>query len=141
MKQILLIFSFILIAAGSGVAQDSAPKLVNYQGRLTNASGQPMADGSYKLRFSLYNTKDASQPGDTLVWGADYTVTVVGGQFNVVLGASGGVSATGAAVNDIGFAFTDPARYLQITVLTDNTGTLLTTPQALSPRQQIMASP
>jgi hypothetical protein len=61
--------------------------------------------------------------------------------FNVVLGASGGVPVPGAAVNDIGYAFTDSERYLQTSVLTDNTGADLPTPQILLPRQQLLSVP
>lgn len=130
-----------MLAAPCLIALDSVPKLVNYQGKLTNSSGQALADGTYKLRFCLYSKKDSSQAGDTLVWGSEYNVTVVSGQFNVVLGAAGGTAVAGAAVNDIGFAFADPERYLQMTVLTDSTGVVLTPPQVLSPRQQLLASP
>jgi microcystin-dependent protein len=65
-------------------------------------------------------------------------VVVVGGQFNVVLGAAGGTEITPSSVNDIAFAFTDPERYLQMTVVS---GPGITTPQTLSPRQQILSTP
>lgn len=139
-----IIAAFTLSALVLGMplrAQDNVPYLVNYQGRLTNAAGQSMEDGNYKLRFELYSKRDSSQAGDALIWGRDYTVAVVSGQFNVVLGAEGGNDVGGAAVIPLKFAFVDPERYLQITVLTDKAGAALATPQTIAPRQQILAAP
>jgi microcystin-dependent protein len=144
MKRNLITHLFILGFSLSPLqifAQENIPKLINYQGKLTDAGGQALADGAYMLRFSLYSKSDSAQPGDSLVWGMEYNVTVISGQFNVVLGASGGTPVPGAAVNDIGFAFTAAERYVQLTVLTDNTGANLPTPQVLLPRQQLLSVP
>jgi microcystin-dependent protein len=65
-------------------------------------------------------------------------VVLVGGQFNVVLGADGGTEIAPSSVNDIGFAFTDPGRYLQMTVVS---GSGISSPQILLPRQQILSTP
>jgi hypothetical protein len=137
MKNTIHIIVSALLLAVSVHAQDSVPKLVNYQGKLTNAAGEPLSNGTYQVKFELFN-KPSEQTGDTRIWGRQYGVVVVGGQFNVVLGAAGGTEITPSSVNDIAFAFTDPERYLQMTVVS---GPGITTPQTLSPRQQILSTP
>jgi microcystin-dependent protein len=122
----------------SASAQDFIPKLVNYQGRLTDAGGQPLASGTYRVKFGLFNSPDPVQTN--VIWGATYNVVVVLGQFNLVLGASGGTSDPTAAVNDLGFAFSGD-RYLQMSVLTDGAGNNLPAPRVLLPRQQILSAP
>lgn len=118
------------------IAQEAVPKLINYQGRLTDAAGQPLSNGTYQVRFELFPDETAT---NNLVWGAEYTVATVVGQFNVVLGAAGGTAVNGAAINDIGFAFGSPERYLQMTLLTN--GTTWSQPLVLLPRQQILSVP
>jgi microcystin-dependent protein len=121
-------------------AQDSSPKLINYQGRLAQPNGQPLADSTYMLRFTIHSAKDAAQAGEALIWGSDYAVDVVNGQFNVVLGAPGGTAVAETAVNEIGFAFTSPERFLQIEIL-NQAGTSQSPPQIILPRQQFLSSP
>jgi tail collar domain len=139
MKKLLI---GLLVASGclsGALAQDPVPHLVNYQGRLTDGSGTALSTGTYGVLFQLYDTPAAAT---NLIWGATYKLVTVGGQFNVVLGAAGGTGVTNAAVNDIGYAFGAQGRYLQMTILTDNTGTnLLVVPQVLAPRQQILSAP
>ena len=89
-----------------------------------------------RVRFELFPDKTA---GSNLIWGAEYNVASVAGQFNVILGAAGGTPVPGAAVNDISFAFGSAERYLQMTILTN--GTTWTEPQVLLPRQQILSTP
>ena len=52
------------LAAVVGIAwAQSVPQLVNYQGRLTNAAGQPPADGStVDLTFSFYGVESGATP-------------------------------------------------------------------------------
>jgi microcystin-dependent protein len=128
----------LVLAVVFSAPSQSVPKLINYQGRLTDASGQqPLSNGVYKVMFELYDTKSAPS---NLIWGASYNVSVVLGQFNVVLGAAGGSNVVGASVNDIGFAFGGSERYLQMTIQTDGTGTNNIT-QPVLPRQQILSTP
>jgi microcystin-dependent protein len=122
----------LFAAVLKGGAQIAVPKLVNYQGRLTDAAGQPLSNGTYQVKFELFKSPSSS---DNLVWGASYAVAVVSGQFNVVLGAAGGTPVGGAAVNDISFAFGDSERYLQMSIIS---GTVTNT---LAPRQQILSAP
>jgi len=140
MKTLLFILSAIALLTQPLTAQDSVPKLINYQGRLTDVAGANLSTGSYKVRFTLHSKKDSAQPGDALVWGSDYTVSVLDGLFNVVLGAGGGINVPGAGVIDIGFAFGAPERYLQMEILTSAGGSQ-SPPQIILPRQQLLSAP
>ena len=72
-----------LVALSPIQAQVSAaPTLLNYQGRLATPSGNPVADGTYSIRFSLW---DAATAG-TEKWNQTLaTVTVKNGTFAVLL--------------------------------------------------------
>lgn len=139
MKKYRKIFIFTLIVGfpglhGTVVAQESVPKLINYQGKLTDAAGAALAAGNYSVRFELF---DAATEG-ALVWGEVREVTVVDGLFNVALGGSGSEAVTGAAVNDLSFAFSGSLRFLQTTVMS---GPGIVAPQLLLPRQQMGSVP
>ena len=50
-----IIVSLVLMIL-SGIALGQVPHLINYQGVLVNPStGQPVADDSYSIIFSIYN--------------------------------------------------------------------------------------
>lgn len=135
MKQITdltrLLFLLALIASSS--AQEAAPKLINYQGKLTDAVGAPLggsAGGTYSLKFEVFD----APTGGTAAWGETRQVAVVDGVFNVVLGGAGGTNVVG----DLGAAFAGKDRYLQTTVLP---GAGVATQQVLLPRQQLASVP
>ena len=60
----------------------SVPHLINYQGRLTDASGDPLT-GDYDMRFCLY--ADAECPDGSDLWREFQTVSVTYGVFSVLL--------------------------------------------------------
>jgi microcystin-dependent protein len=63
-----------------------APRIISYQGVLTDASGQIKPDGSYQLRLRLYD----SATGGVAVWRDDnLTVQVVRGIFSTTIGGEG----------------------------------------------------
>lgn len=65
-------------------ADAAAPRLINYQGILTDEAGTALS-GTYHLTFSLY--ADSSQ-GATALWSEEHLdVVVESGIFNVVLGS------------------------------------------------------
>jgi len=68
-----------------GVAdQGTAGTTVPYPGRLSDADGQPVADGAYELRFALYAAATGGEP----LWAETQAgVAVRGGTFAVVLGS------------------------------------------------------
>lgn len=119
----------------------SVPSLINYQGRLTDAAGNPLPNGTYGIAFRIWNKKDATMPGNLLIWGQEYNVAVQNGVFNVVLGAPGGTAITNTAVNDLNFAFTEMNRYFGLTVTRGTNGLSVTNAIEIVPRQQVLTSP
>jgi hypothetical protein len=76
----IFIYLFLLTLIGLVTA---AATEINYQGRLTDETGQPVADDYYQLTFTIYNF--ASAP----LWTSGMqTVQVTGGLFNYILGSS-----------------------------------------------------
>lgn len=135
MKSIPLIGLFLVLTALRPLAQDAVPPLINYQGRLLDGSGAPVANGNYDVAFRIWS----AGTGGTLVWGRSFPVNVNTGIFNVMLG-DGGSPLDGALVTDIRKAFADQERYLGITVLKGPAGPV---PDAreIAPRQQLLSAP
>jgi len=61
------------------------PNFISYQGKVSDGSGDPVADGSYSMRFRIYNV---STGGSSLWDSGVQMVSVAGGVFNVLLGES-----------------------------------------------------
>ncbi|MEO0079597.1 MAG: hypothetical protein ABIK44_02820 [candidate division WOR-3 bacterium] len=59
------------------------PKLLSYQGKLTDTLGRPVPDGNYQLTFRLYT----QETGGTPFWNETQTVRTKAGLFSVLLGA------------------------------------------------------
>ena len=55
MKHLLLICCLALLSVGAKAQVAPAPSLLQFQGRLARPDGTPVADGSYTVRFSLWN--------------------------------------------------------------------------------------
>jgi hypothetical protein len=81
MKYLLTLFSLFFLISVS-LTQAQIPQTINYQGVLTDNSGQVVADDNYALTFRLY---DASSGGTTL-WVESRIVPVEKGLFNIILG-------------------------------------------------------
>lgn len=78
-----LVFAAALLLAGSVTA--NTPRLINYQGVLTDPDGTPVADDDYSAIFSIY--ADATTP--TPLWTETHAaVTVTAGVFSVILGGT-----------------------------------------------------
>ncbi len=58
------------------------PRMISYQGRLTDTLGRPVPDGDYQLTFRLYT----QESGGTPFWNEVQTVAVRNGLFSVLLG-------------------------------------------------------
>ena len=106
-----LIFALLMMVTIS--FGDTIPQLINYNGTLSDPSGNPVPDGSYNIAFNIY---DASVNGNILwseVWN-DTTVKVVvtDGSFNAMLGAHTPIPAT--------FFSQHPTIWLGIAVDTDS---------------------
>ena len=132
---LLLIVSLTTIS----IPAQSVPNLINYQGRLTDQTGAALPSGSYSIEFRLWNSAMNSQSG--LILGQRQNVVVFdNGVFNVILGSPGATPISGAAVNDLTYGFTEPNRYLGLTVVVSN-GVQMSSPSEILPRQQLMSVP
>ncbi len=102
------------------MALATVPHLINFQGVLKDANGQPVADDTYPVKFEIFNSVG---PGGGCLWQENQSVATQGGLFSVVLGSAsqGGIPDT---------AFNDSARWLAITVGND---------PEISPRQRLVS--
>ncbi len=89
----LLALALVLLAplflASPASAAQSIPYKINFQGRLTDNSGNVLPDGSYNIKFRLYNALEngTSQWNEDRVAGApDRRVQITGGLFNIQFG-------------------------------------------------------
>ena len=138
MKTVHVLLLALLTTPCLTVLPQSVPPLVNYQGRLTDERGHPLPDGNYELAFRIFGNP---VPGtEATIWGQQYEVTLLGGVFNVVLGAPGGAPVVEeTSVNDLTFAFMEPSRYLELRIVRDHAGTELN--RTILPRQQLISTP
>ncbi len=72
----------IIMLLSAGVAYAQMPRVISYQGLLTQPSGEPVTDGSYQLVMRLFN----AESGGTLLWEENHTTLVKRGLFNIYLG-------------------------------------------------------
>jgi hypothetical protein len=105
----------LLIGLCAGVYA-SVPPMINYQGKLGNASGVPVADGVYSMQFAIY---DVSVGGSALWTETNPNVQVKGGLFSVLLGSVNNIPST---------VFSASNRFFGVTVGSD---------PEMTPRQQI----
>lgn len=95
-SSLMLMLALIMATANSSAAT------INYQGQLADASGDPVADGSYQITFSLW----IDSTGGENLWQELRDVAIESGHFSVYLG-----QVTPISTNIIG-----TANYLQIQV-------------------------
>ena len=80
-RPVCIIFFLVLVAVSAGYSE--IPQMIGYQGMVTDAAGDPVADGDYSMRFRLYN----AATGGTELWDSGVqTVGLNNGIFNVLLG-------------------------------------------------------
>ena len=84
MKRITTLLACCWLLGAVCVSAAEVPQLINFQGRLTDAAGETVPDGSYTVTFRLFD----NLVGGTLLWDEDQDVTTVSGLFTVLLGAS-----------------------------------------------------
>ncbi|MEZ5357332.1 MAG: hypothetical protein R3F48_00785 [Candidatus Zixiibacteriota bacterium] len=115
----ITIFAILCISCIGFLSAEIAP-LLQYQGRLTDANGAPLADGTYSVTFGIYASSGAPSP----IWtsGAQ-EVAVAGGLFTYILGSNVSLPSN---------IFDNQTRYLGITIGND---------VELTPRTQFTASP
>ena len=78
---LFLLTAFLLTANSS---YGGVPRLLSYEGVLTNSSGAPVSDGAYNVTFGIYN----AQTGGTALWSESQSATTKNGLFAILLGSS-----------------------------------------------------
>ncbi len=119
--KLVILFTVTLAVGLSTLATAEVPQMINYQGYLTNPSGNPVGNGDYQITFSIYDV-----PVDgTAIWGSGLqTVSVNKGMFVYLLGSA-------APLPDDLFE-ADTLRWLGIKVGTDD---------EISPRTRLVSVP
>ncbi|MBN1426484.1 hypothetical protein JXA88_18195, partial [Candidatus Fermentibacteria bacterium] len=80
-----LLVGILLLIGFVETSSAEVPQVISYQGKVTDASGNPVADGPYTMQFRIYD----AATGGTLLWNSNnQTVAVAGGIFSVLLGDS-----------------------------------------------------
>lgn len=82
MKHLSLLVACILALLSALPVQAQITRLISFQGILTDAGGQPVADGNHKVVFSVYADRTTMSP----LWRETQTVEVIDGLFNLLLG-------------------------------------------------------
>ncbi|MDX9856302.1 MAG: hypothetical protein RBT76_00760 [candidate division Zixibacteria bacterium] len=118
-------FALLLVVAALDWSKADVPNRFSYQGRLTDATGTALPDGSKGVRFVIYNDPTSSNPVNVLWDSGPTSVTTTDGLFSVTLGEAPMPSFP----SDL---FADSMTWLGITVGAD---------PELSPRTRVAAVP
>lgn len=112
----------------AGAARAQVPNLLNYQGRLTDPSGNP-SNGAFTMTFAMYDAVSGGNPLPSgSPWAETQNVTVTDGSFNVLLGSVTALPSNlfqGGPLDASG-----PLRFLQVTI----------NGEALTPRRRIVSA-
>ncbi len=80
MMKLIKFVSHLIIITGIAFAQ--IPQLINYQGYLTDAEGDPLS-GEYSVAFMIYDQEESG----SLLWHENQDLILNDGRFNTILGA------------------------------------------------------
>ncbi|MBN2089669.1 tail fiber domain-containing protein [candidate division KSB1 bacterium] len=112
-KSIMMVVTILLLFLTSNA---EIPKLMNYQGMLTDANGKPI-DGTRTITFGLFG----AETGGAALWTETHKVTIKDGLFNVILGS----------IKSFDNIDIDPLKvYLEVTIDTD---------PPMKPRKQLVS--
>lgn len=95
LKRSLLTFIILLGAVAVGA---EVPKTINFQGRLTDSGGVPVADSAYNVSIRIYAT--AGAPVGSHLWADTYDIQTRNGYFEVALGSQVPFPDTGPGAMD-----------------------------------------
>lgn len=138
-RRLLLLATALCLLVPDAFAQSKVPSLINYQGNVRNAAGVPIGSGTPVNRtvtFRFYKSPTSVLAADRL-WSESQTVTILDGNFNVMIGNGTPVGAEANAVTPFANVFSQSTSvYLGITVDDGNSGTV---DAEISPRQQLVS--
>jgi len=118
MQKAIIVSLILMILVGITMAQ--VPQLINYQGVLIDpATGDPVADASYEMVFSIYDVES----GGTAIWTETKNVDTQNGLYSVMLGTTSPTPITSVFLGG-------SVRYLGIKVGDD---------PEMTPRKQIVS--
>ena len=89
MKRIAATLFILLIwtVTAHAISFSGAPQVINYQGRLTDAGGTPLADGPHGVRFIIWYDSTSTNPLNIAWDSGPTTVTTDKGLFSIKLGS------------------------------------------------------
>ncbi|MFZ9938575.1 MAG: hypothetical protein ACO3JG_16170, partial [Luteolibacter sp.] len=138
-RRFLLIATALCLIVPQVFAQSKVPSMINYQGNVRDSAGVPVGSGTPVNRavtFRFYKSPTSVLAADRL-WSERQTVTILDGNFNVLIGNGTPVSGETNAVTPFADVFGQSASvYLGITVDDGNSATV---DAEISPRQQIVS--
>ena len=118
---------------------------MNYQGRVTDTSGNPLGAGTpvnRKVIFRIWSSASGTSASERL-WTEEQTVTIFNGDFSVILGQGSQATGTAAAESrpslDTVFTGTVTDRYLEI-MIDDGNNTIDANDQPITPRQRLTST-
>jgi hypothetical protein len=96
MKKIFLLSVLILLGTFyiSNMAKAEFPRIISFQGLLTDTLNNPFTDGEYPITFEIYD----QETGGGIIWSENQTITTYTGIFDVLLGT----------VNPLNLSFNKP---------------------------------
>lgn len=123
-----------IFAGSEALAVQTIPYKINFQGRLAGSNDLAMPDGTYNMKFRIYNASSALQWSEDRLISAGNGVTVKNGLFSVQLGDVSMLSPTLFTTYDLFFEVELP------TPATANTSSPSWTEGAMTPRNKLGAS-
>jgi hypothetical protein len=139
MKRSLFFLATTLAFHVSAFAQTKVPSLINYQGYVANSAGLPIGNGAPENRTVTFRFwKSASDTAAvSRLYSESQTVTVLDGDFSVLIGNGAAVAGETNAVANVAGVFTNKEVFLGITV---DDGNPTTTDAEITPRQQLVST-
>ncbi|MES2985513.1 MAG: hypothetical protein V4686_00100 [Patescibacteria group bacterium] len=92
LKTFLILGLFLMCFTAYSVVYAAFNPQINYQGKLTDASGNPVANGTYNIEFKLYTVSSGGSPIWTETRTGGDKVTITNGLFSVMLGSVNSIS-------------------------------------------------
>lgn len=137
----------VLLAPAPTDAAQTVPYKINFQGRLTDNSGNALADGLYNIKFRLWTASTSGTnvwEGDRVRGASDFRVQVTNGLFNIQFGDT---TLGDPALSPTLFSSGTYPLYLEVELPTPASATCATngcavfTEGAMTPRQPLASTP